>query len=131
MPGKAKKLIATHFTAVCAKISPSKIHHEVFVNGGSRGGFVCKMSLKAPFRSYESTDESYWPICCSLLDAESIGIVPRRLRCSVWPLFPNQTRVSKRSRACAYTSHLVIVPAGYTFFDTKVQLKGAKGVQLE
>ena len=35
MPGKAEKVIATHFTADCAQTSPSKIHHEVFVNGGS------------------------------------------------------------------------------------------------
>ena len=35
MPGKANKVIPTHITAVCAQISPSKFHHEVFVNGGS------------------------------------------------------------------------------------------------
>ena len=44
------------------------------------------MSLKAPFRSYKSTDDRDWPICCSLLDAESIGFGPKRLRCSVPPL---------------------------------------------
>ena len=37
----------------------------------------------------------------------------------------NRTRLSKRSRALAYTSHLVIVPAGYNF-HIKVQLKGSK-----
>ena len=46
------------------------------------------MSLKAPFRSYKSTDDRDWPICCSLLDAESTGFGPKRLRCSVPPLFP-------------------------------------------
>ena len=51
-------------------------------------GFVCKMSLKAPFRSYKSTDDRDWPICCSLLDAESTGFGPKTLRCSVPPLFP-------------------------------------------
>ena len=40
-------------------------------------------------------------------------------------LIPNQTRVSKRSRAHAYTSRLVSVPADYNF-HTKVQLKGSK-----
>ena len=54
----------------------------------TRWGFVCKMSLKAPFRSYKSTDDRDWPICCSLLDAESTGFGPKRLRCSVSPLFP-------------------------------------------
>ena len=54
----------------------------------TRWGFVCKMSLKAPFRSYKSMDDRDWPICCSLLDAESIGFGPKRLRCSVPPLFP-------------------------------------------
>ena len=54
----------------------------------TRWGFVCKMSLKAPFRSYKSTDHRDWPICCSLLDAESTGFGPKRLRCSVPPLFP-------------------------------------------
>ena len=53
-----------------------------------RWGFVCKMSLKEPFRSYKSTDDRDWPICCSLLDAESTGFGPKRLRCSVPPLFP-------------------------------------------
>ena len=53
-----------------------------------RWGFVCKMSLKAPFRSYKSTDDRDWPICCTLLDAESTGFGPKRLRCSVPPLFP-------------------------------------------
>ena len=47
-----------------------------------------KMSLKAPFRSYKSTDDRDWPIWCSLLDAESTGFGPKRLRCSVPPLFP-------------------------------------------
>ena len=41
------------------------------------------MSLKAPFRSYKRTDDRDWPICCSLLDAESTGFGPKRLRCSV------------------------------------------------
>ena len=41
------------------------------------------MSLKAPFRSYKSTDDRDWPMCCSLLDAESTGFGPKRLRCSV------------------------------------------------
>ena len=54
----------------------------------TRWGFECKMSLKAPFRSYKSTDDHDWPICCSLLDAESTGFGPRKLRCSVPPLFP-------------------------------------------
>ena len=54
----------------------------------TRWGFVCKMSLKAPFRSYKSTDDRDWPICCSLLDAESTGFGSKRLRCSVPPLFP-------------------------------------------
>ena len=54
----------------------------------TRRGFVCKMSLKAPFRSYKSTDDRDWSICCSLLDAESTGFGPKRLRCSVPPLFP-------------------------------------------
>ena len=54
----------------------------------TRWGFVCKMSLKAPFRSYKSTDDRDWPICCTLLDAESTGFGPKRLRCSVLPLFP-------------------------------------------
>ena len=55
----------------------------------TRWGFVCKkMSLKAPFRSYKSTDDRDWPICCTLLDAESTGFGPKRLRCSVPPLFP-------------------------------------------
>ena len=86
------------------------------------------MSLKAPVRSYESTDEHDWPIiCCSLLDAEPTGIVPRRLRCSVWPLFPNKTRVSKRSRACPYTSHLVIVTAGYNMFTPRFNSKVQRG----
>ena len=40
-------------------------------------------------------------------------------------LIPNRTRLSKRSRAHAYTSRLVTVPAGYNF-HTKVQLKGSK-----
>ena len=31
----------------------------------TRWGFVCKMSLKAPFRSYQSTANRDWPICCS------------------------------------------------------------------
>ena len=51
----------------------------------TRWGFVCKMSLKAPFRSYKSTDDRDWPICCSLLDAESTGFGPKRLRYSVRP----------------------------------------------
>ena len=54
----------------------------------TRWGFVCKMSLKAPFRPYKSTDDRDWPICCTLLDAESTGFGPKRLRCSVPPLFP-------------------------------------------
>ena len=54
----------------------------------TRWGFVCKMSLKAPFRSYKSMADRDWPICCSLLDAESTGFGPKRLRCSVPPLFP-------------------------------------------
>ena len=54
----------------------------------TRWGFVCKMSLKAPFRSYKSTDDRDWPIYCSLLDTESTGFGPKRLRCSVRPLFP-------------------------------------------
>ena len=29
--GKTEKVIGTHFTAVCAQTSPSKIHNEVFV----------------------------------------------------------------------------------------------------
>ena len=33
-------------------------------------------------------DDRDWPICCSLLDAESTGFGPKRLRCSVPPLFP-------------------------------------------
>ena len=28
------------------------------------------------------------PYCCSLLDPESTGFGPKRLRCSVRPLFP-------------------------------------------
>ena len=54
----------------------------------TRWGFVCKMSLKAPFHSYKSTDDRDWPICCSPLDAESTSFGPKRLRCSVPPLFP-------------------------------------------
>ena len=56
----------------------------------TRWGFVCKMSLKAPFRSYKSTDDRDWPICCSLLDAESTGFGPmhRSSAFSVPPLFP-------------------------------------------
>ena len=54
----------------------------------TRWGFGCKISLKAPFRSYKSTDDHDWPICCSLLDAESTGFGPKRLRCGVQPLFP-------------------------------------------
>ena len=34
-PVKPEHVIATHFTAVCVQTSPSKIHHEVIVNGGS------------------------------------------------------------------------------------------------
>ena len=40
-------------------------------------------------------------------------------------LIPNRTRLTNRSRANAYTSHLVTVPAGYNF-HTKVQFKGSK-----
>ena len=61
----------------------------------TRWGFVCKMSLKAPFRSYKSTDDRDWSICCTLLDAESTGFGPKRLRCSVPPLFPNGTWLNK------------------------------------
>ena len=34
------------------------------------------------------TDDRDWSICCSLLDAKSTGFGPKRLRCSVRPLFP-------------------------------------------
>ena len=54
----------------------------------TRWRFVCKMSLKAPFRSYKSTGDQDRPICCTRLDAESTGFGPKRLRCSVRPLFP-------------------------------------------
>ena len=54
----------------------------------TRWGFVCKISLKVLCRSYKSTDDRNWPICCSLLDAESTDFGPKRLRCSVPPLFP-------------------------------------------
>ena len=40
-------------------------------------------------------------------------------------LFPNRTRLSKRSRAHAYTSRRITVPAGYNF-HINVQLKGSK-----
>ena len=40
-------------------------------------------------------------------------------------LILNRTRLSKRSRAHAYSSRLVTVPAGCNF-HTKVQLKGSK-----
>ena len=67
------------------------------------------MSPKAPFRSYKSMDDRDWPICCSLLDAESIGFGPKRLRCSVPPLSANMVeqavtcscvRQSPGHRAC-------------------------------
>ena len=54
----------------------------------SKWGFVCKMSLKMPFRPYKSTVDCDWPICCSLSDAESTGFGPRKLRCSVRPVHP-------------------------------------------
>ena len=76
-------------------------------------GICMQMSLKAPCRSYKSTDDRDWPICCSLLDAESTGFGPKRLRRSVPPLsclFPSNM-VEQRSRAPAYTSQLVAVPA--------------------
>ena len=98
------------------------------------------MSLKAPFRSYKSMDDRDWPICCSLLDAESTGFGPKRLRCSVPGFIPNRTWLNKRSRAPAYTSHLVTVPAGYnllaclTFFGcspvTRVELELNLGVKV-
>ena len=45
-------------------------------------------SLKAPFHSYKRTDDRDWSICCSLLDAQSTGFGPKRLGCSIRPLFP-------------------------------------------
>ena len=56
------------------------------------------------------------------------------------PLIPNRTWLNKRSRAPAYTSHLVTVPAGYnlqpvlTFFGcspvTRVELELNLGVKV-
>ena len=45
-------------------------------------------SLKTPFRSYKSTDDRDWSICCSLLAAELTGFGRKRLRCSIRPLYP-------------------------------------------
>ena len=36
----------------------------------------------------KSTDDRDWPICFSLLAAESTGFGPKRMQCSVRPLFP-------------------------------------------
>ena len=79
-------------------------------------------------------------MCCSLLDVESTGLGPKRLRYSVPPIFPNRTWLNKRARAPAYTSHLVTVPAGYnllaclTFFGcspvTRVELELNLGVKV-
>ena len=80
-------------------------------------------SLKAPLalRSNKSTDDRDWPICCSLLDAESTGFGPKRLLCSVRPFnILNRTGVSKWSCAHVCTSHLVTVPAGYSFYSVPV-----------
>ena len=64
----------------------------------TRWGFVCKMSLKAPFRSYtlsKSTDDRNWPICCSLLDAESTGF--GRIGCDAAFLLYSQSNMVEQS----------------------------------
>ena len=54
---------------------------------------------KAPFRSYKSTDDRDWPICCSLLDAESTGFGSKRLRCSIQALF--QSNMVEQAVTCS------------------------------
>ena len=76
----------------------------------TRWGFVCKMSLKAPFCSYKSTDDRDWPICCSLLDAESTGFSPRMLY--------SQSNVVEQAVTCSCVHQspghrASLAPAGY------------------
>ena len=48
-------------------------------------------SLKTPFRSYKSTDDRGWSICCSLLDAESTGFGPERPDAAFGPYSQSNT----------------------------------------
>ena len=53
MPGKAEKVIATQFTAVCGQNQSLKIHHEVFVKGGSsRSASLLAMLQKVRRRAH-------------------------------------------------------------------------------
>ena len=56
------------------------------------------MSLRAPLRSYKSTDDRDWPICCSLLDAESAGFV--RKGCDAALLLYSQSNMIEQVVTC-------------------------------